>query len=93
MHLSSSNKDSSSSTPPHSGEKVGETAGDALSGLDIYLLNAFRFGLSGSAKGRDREGTHIEGHLPIAVTSGRGQVLMPSVPVVTDQLELQETGT
>lgn len=27
------------------------------------------------------------GHLPITVTSGREQVLMPSVPVVTDQLE------
>lgn len=45
-----------------------------LSGLPQWLSKG-----GGTGKGHT-------GHLPITVTSGREQVLMPSVPVVTDQL-------
>jgi hypothetical protein len=92
MHLLSSNKDLSTIHVPHSGEKVGETAGDTHSVSRYLFTQCFQVWPQWLSKGGGTGKGHT-GHLPITVTSGREQVLMPSVPVVTDQLELQETDT
>lgn len=84
MHLSSSNEDSSSSTSPTVGRKLGRQQETDILGLDIYSMLS---GLVSVAQQGGGTGKGHTGHLPVTVTSGREQVLMSSVPVVTDQLE------